>query len=125
MLFQIDVGKLPVEEVIDTTFEELKADAETRTYAITLVRGALEHQEEIDALLAQAANQWSLERFANVDRAILRLALYEILHVPEIPTSVAINEAVEMAKKYSTAESGKFVNGVLGALVRKQEGSAQ
>lgn len=125
MLFQIDVGKLPVDEVVETTFEEITADLDTKRYAEQLVRGALENLDAIDASLSEAANQWRLERFANVDRNVLRLALFEILYLPDTPASVVINEAVEMAKKYSTAESGKFVNGILGALVRKQESPSE
>jgi len=75
-------------------------------------------QPALDRIIADRAVGWKLERIANVDRNILRLALYEILHRPEIPASVSVNEAVEMAKKYSTDESGKFVNGILGSFLR-------
>ena len=76
------------------------------------------HCREIDQLIAQYAKEWSLDRMANVDRNILRLAAYEILYEPDVPNSVAVDEAVELAKKYSTAESGKFVNGILGNVLR-------
>lgn len=125
MLFQVDVGKLPIEEVVEITFDEVSTDGETKRYAESLVRGVLQYQNELDAQLSSAATQWSLERFANVDRNVLRLALYELLYVPETPVGVVINEAVEIAKKYSTAESGKFVNGILGTLSRKSEKTAE
>jgi N utilization substance protein B len=125
MLFQVDVGKLPVDEVVETTFQEVALDMETKRYAEQLVRGSLEKQSQIDTMLSEAATQWRLERFANVDRTVLRLAVYEIFFLPDTPTSVVINEGVELAKKYSTAESGKFVNGILGALVRKKEGNSK
>ena len=85
-------------------------------YTVTLVRGTLEKQEEIDRRVADLSSGWSLDRQAAVDRNILRLAAYELLFVDDVPVGAAINEAVELAKKYSTEESGRFVNGVLGAL---------
>lgn len=85
-------------------------------FARALVGGVLAHGEEIDARLAALSTGWALERQAAVDRNIMRLAAYEMLYVPEIPMGASINEAIEMAKKYSTDESGRFVNGVLGTL---------
>jgi N utilization substance protein B len=82
-------------------------------FAEDLVRGVLEKLPEIDAKLRGLADNWDFERLAVVDRNILRLAIYEMLYRPEIPPVVSINEAIEIAKKFSTAESGKFVNGLL------------
>lgn len=89
---------------------------EVTTFAVRLVRGVNEHLEEVDAILAHTSPGWTLERQVAVDRCILRLAVYEMRFMPDVPTAATINEAVELAKKYSTAESGRFVNGVLGAL---------
>ncbi|HXL01631.1 MAG TPA: transcription antitermination factor NusB, partial [Candidatus Atribacteria bacterium] len=75
-------------------------------------------KKEIDEVLSQASEEWPLYRMANVDRNILRLAIFEIVFLPDVPVSVAINEAVELGKKYGTEESGKFVNGVLGKLAK-------
>lgn len=88
----------------------------TGAFAYKLVMGALEKQAEIDKAIADLSAGWKLSRQAAVDRNIMRIAGYEMLFLPAIPTGASINEAVELAKKYSTAESGKFVNGVLGAL---------
>ncbi len=88
----------------------------TGAFAQKLVRGALEKQAEIDKAIADLSAGWKLNRQAAVDRNIMRIAGYEMLFLPAIPTGASINEAVELAKKFSTAESGKFVNGVLGAL---------
>ena len=88
-------------------------DQATRTYAETLVRGTKQHQAKIDALIGQYAEHWELDRMAVVDRNILRLALYELLWELDVPSKVTINEAIEIAKKYGTQESGRFINGVL------------
>ena len=88
-------------------------------FAVKLVQGTQAQQAEIDRPIAELATGWGLERLVSVDRNILRMAAFEMLFLPGIPTSASINEAVELAKKYSTAESGRFVNGVLGALATK------
>jgi N utilization substance protein B len=85
----------------------------TRLFADKLIRGVLEHQPELDARIKQHAENWNLHRMAVVDRNILRLAIYEMLHRDDIPPVVSINEAVDIAKKFSTQDSGKFVNGIL------------
>jgi len=85
-------------------------------FAADLVTGVGEHQREIDELLGSYARGWSLERMPAVDRAVLRLATFELLHRPDVPTGAVISEAVELAQQYSTDESGRFVNGMLGAI---------
>ena len=94
---------------------------ETPGYLEKLVEGVTAHQEELDALIRQYSERWRLERMAAVDRNILRLALYELLYEPEIPAKVVINEAVELAKRYASEESGAFINGILDQ-VRKKAG---
>jgi N utilization substance protein B len=84
-----------------------------REFAEPLIRGALEHRDEADAIIKKHAKNWELHRIAAVDRNILRLAIYEMLHREDIPPVVSINEAVDIAKKFSTQDSGKFVNGIL------------
>lgn len=84
-----------------------------RLFADPLIRGALEHRDEADAIIKSHAKNWDLHRIAAVDRNILRLAIYEMLHREDIPPVVSINEAVDIAKKFSTQDSGKFVNGIL------------
>jgi N utilization substance protein B len=82
-------------------------------YLTKLVEGVMVNQEELDALIRQHSEHWRLERMAAVDRNLLRLALYELLHQPAIPAKVVINEAVELAKRYGSEESGSFINGIL------------
>jgi transcription antitermination protein NusB len=91
-------------------------EAALRLFADPLIRGTLEHRDEIDVRLRQLAKNWELHRMAAVDRNVLRLAVFEMLHRPDIPPVVSINEAVDIAKKYSTDDSGRFVNGILDSL---------
>ena len=93
-----------------------------RRFSDELIQGTVEHQQVIDETIRKNTQNYELARISVVDRNVLRVALYEMLHCPEIPPVVSINEAIEIAKKYSTEESGRFVNGVLdqvlGALNR-------
>jgi N utilization substance protein B len=88
-------------------------EAAVRLFADPLIRGALEHRDESDDVIKKHAKNWELHRIAAVDRNILRLAIFEMLHRDDIPPIVSINEAVDIAKKFSTQDSGKFVNGIL------------
>ena len=85
-------------------------------YVETLVRGVDEHRDEVDGMLRKYSEHWALERMPLVDRAILRIGCYELGWEPELPTGVVISEAVELAKQYSTKDSGRFVNGMLGRI---------
>lgn len=116
VLFQMDLGKLSVDDALDTV---RGADWAPDDWSLveTLARGTRAHLAEIDAVIAGAAEHWTLERMATVDRNILRMAIYEMVS-SSTPVGVVINEAVELAKQYSTEESGRFVNGLLGRLVR-------
>jgi len=125
LLFEVDVGKAPLEQVWEVSVERERYDASTMEFARRLLEGTIAHCREIDKLISQYAKEWSLERMANVDRNILRLATFEILYEQDIPVSVSVDEAVELAKKYSTAESGKFVNGILGGMLRHLDEHAQ
>jgi N utilization substance protein B len=88
-------------------------EAAVRLFADPLIKGAVEHRDESDDVIKKHAKNWDLHRIAAVDRNILRLAIYEMLHRDDIPPVVSINEAVDIAKKFSTQDSGKFVNGIL------------
>ncbi len=116
MLFQHDVGHVPVGEALSVA----RRDDPTIdwTFIETLCRGVVERQGELDATIAPHLSGWTVDRLASVDRVILRMALYELRFLPTPPGAV-INEAVELAKRYGTDESGRFVNGVLGTLYRE------
>ena len=91
-------------------------------YAEALVRGVDDHREEIDALLRKYSEHWALERMPVVDRALLRIGVFELAYAPEIPTAVVISEAVELAQEYSTKDSGRFVNGLLSRIADELRG---
>lgn len=118
VLYQRDVGQADPEEALAYLCAEEAADQEVAAFAAELVQGVLRQLPNIDRRIAAYARDWRLERLASVDRNILRLATYEVLYRPDVPASVAINEAVELAKAYGGEDSAKFINGVLGQLVR-------
>ncbi len=104
-------------EPLETVDEPLPSAA--KAFAETLVRGVVEYRAVLDKQLREVAQNWSLERMAPVDLSILRVCTYELLYQPEIPTRVAINEAIEIAKRYGTKESPSFVNGLLDKVAQK------
>jgi N utilization substance protein B len=121
LLFQCDVGGMTPDEVLPAAQTGSEASPEVWQFAEELARGAWSERAEADAIISRYSAGWTLERMPNADRNLLRLAIYEILHCPEIPQSVSINEAVEIAKEYSTLDSAKFINGILGSFVRERE----
>src|SRR3954451_12059478 len=92
-------------------------------YAADVVAGVEEHQAEVDGLIRQFAKGWTLERMPVIDRTLLRMAIYELGHRPDVPTGAVISEAVELAKRYSTDDSGKFVNGMLSRIAKELRAS--
>lgn len=121
ILYQADVvGRRPVD-----VLEERKALAEkVPGFTEDLVRGTAEHLAELDDLIGEHAEGWTVHRMAAVDRTLLRLACYEILYRDDISPAVAISEAVAAAKELSTEDSGRFVNGILGRIARERAGTA-
>jgi N utilization substance protein B len=124
-LFQIDVAGAAPEEALTVSASDNPYSEATVEYARELILGCREHVARIDGVMERYARGWTLARMANVDRNVLRLATFELLFRPDVHPSVVVDEAVELAKKYSTAESGRFVNGVLGSLVRSLEEERQ
>jgi N utilization substance protein B len=90
-----------------------RRDREVREFALRLITGTREHRAEVDQILAVVTRNWDLHRMAAIDRNILRMAIYELLHCADIPPKVTINEAIELGKRFSTANSGSFINGIL------------
>jgi len=95
-----------------------KEDAEVRKFSEELVNGTLLHLDEIDQKIQQVAAHWKMDRMASVDRNIMRFAVFELLYREDIPPAVTINEALEIAKKYSSSESASFINGLLDKIAR-------
>jgi N utilization substance protein B len=126
MLFAMDAAGHGPERVISDFWDEFPGDAEGRPYADDLVRSVSEHRERLDEAITSAASNWRLERMAPVDRNVLRLASYELLHRHDVPFEVIIDEAVELAKRYGADQSFAFVNGVLDKLAsaRRTSGGA-
>lgn len=116
ILYSLDVNSgLTVDQALSAFwrgFEDEK-DPSVIGFAEALVRGTMRHREAIDEVIQRSSRNWRLERMARVDRNILRLATYELMYEREVPAKVVINEAIEVAKRYGTAESAAFVNGLL------------
>ncbi len=119
VLYEADLKGRPIPTVLAA---HLDPDAEDPLpdFSVALVRGVHRHRDELDALIETHARDWKLSRMPVVDRNLIRIGLYEILHDPEVPAAVAINEAVELAKELSTDDSGRFVNGILGRVAEEQ-----
>ena len=119
LLFEKSFNDCPVEELVQAATEA--RDLETEPFALSLAMGTESRLEEIDTRISAHSHKWSRERISRVALAVLRLAVYEMLYEDATPVSVAINEAVELAKRYGGEEDASFVNGVLGGIAREQE----
>jgi N utilization substance protein B len=118
-LYASEVGDSTLEKAADTIDEEDPVSAEMREYGLKLARAVRRRAPEIDTLIADTSERWDVERIAVIDRIILRLSIAELMTEPDVPAKVCINEAVEIARKFSTENSSRFVNGVLDAVSRK------
>ncbi len=108
------------QSIIERNLKEFAPDMDERPFALNLVKGIMDHKDDIDAAIGKFAPDWPIERITTVDRNALRMGIYELIYDQEIPSKVAINEAIELAKTFGGESSGKFVNGVLGAVYRDQ-----
>ncbi len=120
ILYQIDLSKQDAEESLKNFWADKSFSPETKKFTENLVKGTFAKQKDIDLLICQYSDHWKIERLNAIDRNILRFAIYELLYLKDIPPVVSINEAIEVAKKYSTADSGKFVNAVLDKIKVKK-----
>ncbi len=119
ILFEMDINNSTLVEVLEG--KKLVDAEDPGEFAMELVRGVRQHQSEIDRVIRDYSEGWGLERMPGVDRTILRMSLYEIFFQDDIPAGASIDEAVELAKAFSTEDSGKFINGVLGRVNRERE----
>lgn len=117
-LFQIDLGKNDTEDALQQRLAETAFNTGDSQYVQRVVRGVVQQLSALDAQIGAVSKGWDVHRLGSVDRNLLRLAIYEIVFMDDIPVSVAINEAVELAKKFGDPQSARFVNGLLGTVVR-------
>jgi N utilization substance protein B len=122
MLFQWDITHDSIDQIASTFFEDEEEDQAVGDFARQLVIRTVEHIERIDQLIQRHAEHWRLDRMATVDRNLLRLAAQEFIFDNETPKSVVINEAIEIARRYSTQDSPQFINGILDSIKRELEG---
>jgi len=121
ILFQLEFNDLQPEKTIQHYWLNRKASKEAKEYSHWLVNGILTHKEKIDSVIQSVSEHWRIARMAVVDRNILRMAVYELLFEENIAPAIIINEAIEIAKKYSSDEAATFVNGILDAIRKKWE----
>ena len=120
LLYQLDVrGEVEPGPVIDAFWQRQQAPDDVKSFADTLVRGVAAHQPKIDELIGRFAEHWELDRMAVVDRNVLRAGIWELLWGVDVPPIVAINEALEIARRFSTEESTRFINGLLDRVRRE------
>jgi N utilization substance protein B len=120
-LYEIDCTGHPPALVIEQRLQEADLPEAGEQFARELVQGVREYQERLDELIGRYAPDWPVDQIAVIDRNVLRISMYEILMCDDTPTKVAINEAVELAKKFGSDSSSRFVNGVLGSLVADEQ----
>lgn len=139
MIFEHLAGGEGGEETLQMVYEALRKEGvpgvdevranepgeADRAYITRVLDGVLEHLDELDELIAANSRGWSIERMPRVDLTILRMAAYEILYVDDVPGNVSVSEAVNLATRYSEPQGGRFINGVLGAILRQKEAQQQ
>jgi N utilization substance protein B len=131
-LYQIEMNQVSPKEAVAHAIEEAENDNEAELevaderisaeYISELVEGTIKHKTNIDELLADYLKGWQMDRLSRVDREVLRLAVYEMVYRDDVPPKVVVNEAIELSKHFGTDESGKFVNGVLGKMIKELDG---
>jgi transcription antitermination protein NusB len=120
MLYENDVAGTEPREMFARSSDLQTAPEGTRAFAERLVAGTLAHRDDLDVIISKQADNWRLSRMPVVDRNILRLALFELLHEPDTPHPVVIDEALEIAKRFSTPRSSQFINGILDGVLKSR-----
>ncbi|WP_028309487.1 transcription antitermination factor NusB [Desulfitibacter alkalitolerans] len=121
-LFQIELTKVDPEEAIKNVVGESELDEQSKAFARSLIIGTLEKLDVIDKKIRENAHKWQLERIGNVEKTALRIAVYEVLYVEDVPNAVAINEAINLVKVFSTEKAAPFVNGILDKIANENRG---
>ena len=115
-LYQLDIRRGDSAQILKEFWDAHQPPAEVKAFAHQLAEGTTKHAQAIDQLISAHADNWDIKRMAVVDRNILRLGVFELLHMHDVPPTVCINEAIELAKRFGDAESAKFINGILDAI---------
>ncbi|TGM58376.1 transcription antitermination factor NusB [Leptospira adleri] len=119
-LYQLELTKPPLKEVLKFKWYDKKTEQEERDFAISIVNGVVKNQEQIDTLIKKYSKNWDFSRISVVNKAILRLSVYALLYTWEVPKNVTIDEAVELTKEFESEESARFVNGILDAILKNE-----
>lgn len=119
ILYQSDAQEIEPGEVLEVFWENFEPEADIREFTEELVRGVESNLEEIDQLIEKTSINWRLDRMPRVDRNVLRIAVFELVHHSEVPVAVAINEAIEIGKRYGSEDSGSFINGILDRVAQE------
>lgn len=119
-LYQIDIGDYTKEKVLKLDWVKDEITDDLKEFIYDLVNGSMEHLKEIDDLIVKYSDNWSLDRISPIDKSILRFSIYSLLYRKDIPPSVVIDEAVEIAKQYSSEKSYQFINGILDGIKNKE-----
>lgn len=123
VLYAYEISKEPIALIIEANLEELKSEKEDFDFAQKLIYEVISHQEELEEYVKKKVAHWEFDRIAIIDKILITIGICELLHFPDIPPKVTINEAIEVAKSYSTERSGKFVNGVLDSILEDLKSS--
>ena len=120
LLYQMEINNDFSQEVMTTFVEDNQLRADEKSYLYEVINGIKENMKIIDETIQKYSKGWNMNRIAKIDLAILRIAVYEIMFKEEMPHPVSINEAVDISKKYSTNDSSRFINGLLGAIIKDE-----
>ncbi|MGD2245764.1 MAG: transcription antitermination factor NusB [Candidatus Aminicenantes bacterium] len=121
ILFQLEFNEGTLEEILNQYWKSKKAEKEVREYSSWLVKNILKHKDDLDRIIQSKSEHWRLSRMAVIDRNILRMAVFELIHKENLAPAIVINEAIEVAKKYSSVQSANFINGILDAVNKAYE----
>ena len=121
ILFQLEFNDITLEEILDEYWKNKKTEKDVKDYSRWLAENIVTHKDDIDRIIQSVSKNWRLSRMAVIDRNILRMAVFELFHEENLAPAIVINEAIEIAKKYSSAQAANFINGILDAIVKNTE----
>jgi N utilization substance protein B len=120
ILYQLEVNPLDPQEALKLFWQTVSTSGPVKEFAARIVEGVQQYREEIDAVIKRYSEHWRLDRMDRVDKSILRMGVYELLYCDDIPVKVALNEAIDLGKKFGTEESGAFINGILDRISKNE-----